>query len=125
LNRDKKVEKEKKRRRRKEKTSKEDEVEEMEEEVMDEVENLTVSKPVPSLASAFTMTQSKTSSDEVTPRPRMNPIMTIRNGVLFLWGGIIEDGDKQFTLSDFYALDLHKLDRWQVIIPDDSLNKVC
>nr|CAD7453210.1 unnamed protein product [Timema tahoe] len=53
------------------------------------------------------------------PSPRMNCGLVIKDGVLYLYGGLIEDGDKQLTLSDFYSLNLHKLDEWKTIIPND------
>ncbi|KAG8223617.1 hypothetical protein J437_LFUL003485 [Ladona fulva] len=53
------------------------------------------------------------------PSPRMNCAMTIKHGSLYLYGGLVEDGDKQLTLSDFYALDIHRLEEWRTIIPND------
>ncbi|XP_067652139.1 kelch domain-containing protein 4-like [Haliotis asinina] len=58
--------------------------------------------------------------DLFRPSPRMNPLMTVKNGVLYMYGGIFEDGDKQLTLADFYSLDLNKLDEWKVIIAEDK-----
>jgi hypothetical protein len=34
----------------------------------------------------------------------MNCGLAVKHGLLYLYGGLIEDGDKQFTLSDFYSL---------------------
>lgn len=56
-----------------------------------------------------------------TPAPRMNAQMAIMNNVLYLYGGIFEEGDKQVTLTDFYSLDLHKLEGWTTIISDDRV----
>jgi len=56
-------------------------------------------------------------TDCFMPCPRMNPLMCVRHGTLFLYGGVFEDGDRQVTLSDFYSLDLHKMDEWKTIIP--------
>lgn len=53
------------------------------------------------------------------PVPRMGSCMAIKHGVLYLYGGMFEDNDRQFTLSDMYALDLHKLDMWKVLVPLD------
>lgn len=36
-----------------------------------------------------------------------------------MYGGIYEEGDKQVTLNDFYSLDIHKLDEWNVIVAED------
>ncbi|OWF37988.1 kelch domain-containing protein 4-like [Mizuhopecten yessoensis] len=50
------------------------------------------------------------------PPSRMGALMTVRGGELFLYGGLCEVGDRQITFSDFYSLDLHKLDEWTVLI---------
>lgn len=44
---------------------------------------------------------------------------TVRQGKLFLYGGMFEVGDRQFTLNDFYCLDLHKMDQWEVLVEMD------
>lgn len=53
------------------------------------------------------------------PSPRMNCGLAVKHGVLYLYGGMFEDGDKQITFNDFYCLDLKKLNEWKTIIPDD------
>lgn len=63
-------------------------------------------------------------TDCFMPCPRMNPLMCVRHGTLFLYGGVFEDGDRQVTLSDFYSLDLHKMDEWKTIIPLDTSTQV-
>lgn len=60
---------------------------------------------------------SERKSEVFTPHPRMNAGMVVKNGILYLYGGLYEDGDKQFTLSDMYAIDVHKMEDWKVIIP--------
>lgn len=59
-----------------------------------------------------------------TPSPRMNALLAVKNGVLFLYGGIYEMGDKQFTLSDMYSLDTNKMEEWNIIIENDLKNQV-
>jgi hypothetical protein len=54
------------------------------------------------------------------PHPRMGPLMAVKNGVLFLYGGMFERGDKQFTFKDFYSLDLSKMEEWNVLIENDE-----
>ncbi|XP_048751852.1 kelch domain-containing protein 4-like isoform X2 [Ostrea edulis] len=54
------------------------------------------------------------------PHPRMGPLMAVKNGVLFLYGGMFEGGDKQFTFKDFYSLDLNKMEEWNVLIENDE-----
>jgi hypothetical protein len=34
----------------------------------------------------------------------MNCGLAVKRGLLYLYGGLVEEGDKQFTLSDFYSL---------------------
>lgn len=38
------------------------------------------------------------------PPPRMNCGLAIKHGILYLYGGMIEEGNKQFTMTDFYSL---------------------
>lgn len=38
------------------------------------------------------------------PAPRMKPGLAVCKGILYLYGGVFEDGDKQYTLSDFYSI---------------------
>ncbi|XP_061197077.1 kelch domain-containing protein 4-like [Saccostrea echinata] len=54
------------------------------------------------------------------PHPRMGPLMVVKNGILFLYGGMFEKGDKQFTFKDFYSLDLDKMEEWKVLIENDE-----
>ncbi len=39
-----------------------------------------------------------------TPSPRMKPGLVVCKGSLYLYGGVFEEGDKQYTLSDFYSI---------------------
>ncbi|KAM9377321.1 kelch domain-containing protein 4 [Pholidichthys leucotaenia] len=55
----------------------------------------------------------------VEPCPRSSAMATIRQGKVFLYGGMFEVGDRQFTLNDFYCLDLHKMDQWEVLVEMD------
>lgn len=58
------------------------------------------------------------------PAPRMNALMVVKNGQLFMYGGIYEAGDRQYTLSDFYSIDVHKMDEWNIIIENDVKSQV-
>ncbi|XP_011499682.1 PREDICTED: kelch domain-containing protein 4 [Ceratosolen solmsi marchali] len=58
-------------------------------------------------------------SDTFTPAARINASLAVKNNILYMYGGMIEDGDKQYTLNDFYSLDCKKLDKWTTIINDD------
>ncbi|KAM8751125.1 kelch domain-containing protein 4 [Acanthopagrus schlegelii] len=55
----------------------------------------------------------------VEPCQRSSSMTTTRQGKLFLYGGMFEVGDRQFTLNDFYCLDLHKMDQWEVLVEMD------
>jgi len=59
------------------------------------------------------------SADETGPSSRMNSAMVIKQGILYLYGGLRElDEKKQYTLGDFYSLNLNKLDGWTCLAPD-------
>jgi len=53
------------------------------------------------------------------PSPRMNAGMVVKNNILYLYGGMMEENDRQYTFSDFYSLDCRKLDEWKTLIADD------
>merc|ERR1712066_1138770 len=52
---------------------------------------------------------------EFEPCPRMCSISVIKDSVLYLYGGLFEDGDAQFTLNDFWSLDLKRMNDWKLI----------
>ncbi|XP_069114563.1 kelch domain-containing protein 4-like [Argopecten irradians] len=80
----------------------------------DEIFKVTVSeKPA---GQAQSMEEDSMDVDVFLPPPRMGTLMAVRGGELFLYGGLCEVGDRQITFSDFYSLDLHKLDDWTVLI---------
>ena len=58
------------------------------------------------------------------PSPRMNTVTAVKNGQLFVYGGMYEAGDRQFTFADFYSLDVHKLDEWNIIIENNIKDQV-
>ncbi|XP_054633646.1 kelch domain-containing protein 4 isoform X2 [Dunckerocampus dactyliophorus] len=55
----------------------------------------------------------------VEPCPRSSAMAAMRQGKLYLYGGMFEVGNRQFTLNDLYCLDLHKMDQWEVLIEMD------
>ncbi|XP_070617938.1 kelch domain-containing protein 4 isoform X3 [Erythrolamprus reginae] len=59
------------------------------------------------------------SSAPVEPCPRSNAMLAVKHGILYLYGGMFEVGDRQFTLNDLYALDLHKMDEWKILVEMD------
>lgn len=63
--------------------------------------------PATSVASSQQNAESSSGAQHVfTPSPRMNCGLVVKHGILYLYGGLVEDGDKQFTLSDFYSLGM-------------------
>lgn len=55
----------------------------------------------------------------VEPSPRSNTMITVKQGLLYVYGGMFEVGDRQFTLNDLYCLDLHKMEEWKVLVEMD------
>eukprot|EP00039_Didymoeca_costata_P006133 m.87690 g.87690 ORF g.87690 m.87690 type:complete len:506 (+) comp13126_c0_seq2:54-1571(+) len=51
-------------------------------------------------------------STQMAPSPRMNTHMTLCNGMLYLYGGTVELGSRQLTLSDLYSVDVNKMQHW-------------
>ncbi|KAG8562527.1 hypothetical protein GDO81_015710 [Engystomops pustulosus] len=56
---------------------------------------------------------------QVEPCPRSSSMTAIKQGVLYVYGGMFEVGDRQFTLNDLYSLDLHKMEEWKVLVEMD------
>lgn len=77
--------------------------------------------PTPSVSNRDTSTPTETVSI-FRPSSRINCGLAIKHGILYLYGGMFEDGDKQITFSDLYSLDLKKLEEWKTIIADDTSN---
>lgn len=48
--------------------------------------------------------QGDSGSKIFSPPPRMNCGLAVKHGVLYLYGGMVEEGEKQLTLADMYAL---------------------
>lgn len=74
--------------------------------------------PTPSASNKGTTNQNE-SVKLFRPSPRINCGLAIKHGILYLYGGMFEDGDKQITFSDLYSLDLKKMEEWRTIIADD------
>ncbi|KAG8508167.1 Kelch domain-containing protein 4 [Galemys pyrenaicus] len=53
------------------------------------------------------------------PSPRSNAMLAVKQGRLYLYGGMFETGDRQVTLSDLYCLDLHRMEAWTVLTEMD------
>ncbi|KDR71068.1 hypothetical protein GALMADRAFT_144144 [Galerina marginata CBS 339.88] len=62
-----------------------------------------------------------------TPLPRYNAMLAVLRNTLYIYGGIYERGSREYTLDDFYSLQLDKLDKYlclkksDVVIPDGEV----
>ena len=128
-----------KKKRRKEKGDEGDE-EAMEDDNVERLEDLALEETGPTTVTvesgAFTVsstvgekekdTKGDTSADVkekdcFVPSPRFGSQMVYKGGSLYLFGGVIESGEKDITLKDFYSLDTNKNDSWNVIIESDQV----
>jgi len=41
------------------------------------------------------------------PSPRINAGMAVKNNILYIYGGIVEEGNREHTLHDFYSLSMY------------------
>ncbi|KAF8056543.1 galactose oxidase [Lyophyllum atratum] len=46
------------------------------------------------------------------PLPRYNAMLAVLRNTLYIYGGIYEKGSREYTLDDFYSLQLDKLERY-------------
>jgi hypothetical protein len=54
------------------------------------------------------------------PRPRFNAQLAVLDDVLYIYGGSVEKGDREYTLDDMYAIDLGKMDGCKEIFQRES-----
>ncbi|KAJ3992633.1 galactose oxidase [Lentinula boryana] len=47
-----------------------------------------------------------------TPLPRYNAMLAVLKNSLYIYGGIFERGSREYTLDDFYTIQLDKMDRF-------------
>ncbi|XP_029422982.1 kelch domain-containing protein 4 isoform X2 [Nannospalax galili] len=59
------------------------------------------------------------SGPSVEPCPRSNAMLAVKHGLLYVYGGMFEAGDRQVTLNDLYCLDLHKMEEWKTLVEMD------
>ncbi|MBW0486180.1 hypothetical protein O181_025895 [Austropuccinia psidii MF-1] len=60
--------------------------------------------------------------EQTIPLARFNPMLAILKNTLYIYGGIYESGDKEYTLQSFYSLALDKMDRYICLRDDDIDN---
>jgi len=51
------------------------------------------------------------------PLPRINASLIVAGHTLYLYGGILEVGDREITLDDMWTLDLRKRENWECLWP--------
>jgi hypothetical protein len=49
------------------------------------------------------------------PLPRINATVIVRSNILYVYGGILEVGDREITLDDCWCFDLRKRDKWECL----------
>lgn len=70
----------------------------------------------------FPFTLKLQKADEVPharPCPRFNAMTVIIKNTFYLFGGIVEAGSKEYTLSDLWTIQLDKMVQWMNPIEDD------
>ncbi|CAH0493667.1 unnamed protein product [Peronospora farinosa] len=58
------------------------------------------------------------------PCPRINPAVMIHGSTLYVYGGVVEDGDREITLDDCWSLDLKRLDEWKQVLPGTMSHQI-
>lgn len=76
--------------------------------------------PQSSVTEEDSVCQALNESNLWMPPARMNCLLAMNGGHLYLYGGIYEEGDVQVTLTDFYSLDVNKRNKWNTIIEMDT-----
>mmetsp|Transcript_4199 Transcript_4199/g.6417 ORF Transcript_4199/g.6417 Transcript_4199/m.6417 type:complete len:731 (+) Transcript_4199:102-2294(+) len=59
-----------------------------------------------------------------TPLPRINCAVAIKGNTLYIYGGVVEVGDREVTLDDCWSIDLNKRDKWTCIWPGQMHKQV-
>ncbi|KAE8212562.1 hypothetical protein CF327_g3824 [Tilletia walkeri] len=49
---------------------------------------------------------------KTVPRERYNAMLAVQRNTLYLYGGIWENDNREYTMDDFYTLDLSKMERY-------------
>ena len=60
-------------------------------------------------------------SESLQPGARFNPMISIAKNTLYLFGGILEKNEKEFTLNDFWAINADKMNEWICLAKDETL----
>lgn len=79
----------------------------------DGIFTVTVAGPKQEVASK---TSESAGLDVGGPSPRMNAAIVMVRHNLWIFGGSYEQGSRQYTLCDFYSLDVNKCESWRTLI---------
>ncbi len=60
----------------------------------------------------------------IKPSARFNAMLAVVKNTLYLYGGILEHGNKDVTLADFWSINLDKMNEWTPIIEDEDLKQI-
>ena len=63
---------------------------------------------------------SSTKTRFILPCGRMNASVVVKRNMLFVYGGMFEENDKEVTLNDLWAIDFKKMESWQQLIEADD-----
>jgi len=79
-------------------------------------------KPAPTItSSSVMMLNPETNIPEVVerkdPLPRINASLLTIGHVLYLYGGVLEVGDREVTLDDMWCVDLRRREHWECLWP--------
>ncbi|BGP24519.1 Kelch repeat-containing protein 3 [Rhodotorula toruloides] len=77
-----------------------------------------VESGAPVVANATSEEDNADDPDKTIPGPRYNVMSAVLRNTLYLYGGILEAGNREYTLADFHALSLDKLDRFTCLRED-------
>ena len=59
-----------------------------------------------------------------TPLPRIHASVVVRGSTLYVYGGLLEVGDREVTLDDCWSIDLNKREKWVCIWPGSMHKQV-
>ncbi|KAI0041460.1 galactose oxidase [Auriscalpium vulgare] len=78
---------------------------------------------MPTLASPIPEPETVDPDDPLltTPMPRYNAMLAVLRNTLYIYGGIFERGSREYTLDDFYSLQLDKMDKYVCLKASDVM----
>jgi len=83
-------------------------------------------RSIPTIAKSEVMALGEDGAPEAvsrkTPLPRIKAQIAVRGNTMFLYGGILEVGDREVTLDDVWSIELQKREEW-VCIHEGSMHK--